>query len=197
MSNRQGSEGMTDIWATVRKHPNDDMTWSEPVNLGSTINSASAEFAAKYLFAESGQFRSLFFTSDRAGGFGGSDLYESKIESSGFDGAVNVFELNSPSVEMCLWLREDGLEIFFISNRPDTNWDLSKNDIWTATRESVYQSWSEPQRLGSEVNAIGYQDVNPSLSSDGKTLLFASRRPEGIGPGTFDIYLATRTRIAN
>jgi len=197
MSDRQGSR-LTDIWATVREHVNDDMSWSEPVNLGETINSDEAELAAKYLFTNSGRVRKLFFTSSRtgAGGFGGPDIYESNISALGFEQAVNVFELNSPSYETCFWIRDDGLEIIFISNRPDLTGNLANNDLYTATRDSVYESWSAPVKLGPNVNAAGYQDVNPSLSSDGRTMLFASRRPLGIGPGTFDIYMTTRRRAA-
>jgi hypothetical protein len=196
MSNRAGTTGATDIWAVVRQHVNDDADWGTPVNLGSNINSTSSELAAKYLFADSGRVQKLFFTSDRLGGFGGPDLYESNITDNGFEPAVNVFELNTRSVETCFWMRDDGLELIFISNRPDVTGNLAYNELWTATRDSVYESWSAPVKLGPNVNAAGYQDVNPSLSFDGRTLLFASRRPGGIGPGSFDIYLTTRRRVA-
>lgn len=196
MSDRVGSSGSTDIWAIARKHVNDDMNWSEPINLGPSINTASQELAAKYLFADAGRVRKLFFTSSRPGGFGGPDIYESNISELGFETAVNVFELNTPSVETCFWVRDDGLEIVFISNRPELTGDLAYNDLWAATRDSVYEPWSAPFKLGPGVNAEGYQDVNPSLSADGRTMLFASRRPGGMGPGTFDIYTTTRERIA-
>jgi Tol biopolymer transport system component len=196
MSDRAGSNGDTDIWATVRKHVNDDTSWSEPVNLGTNINSVDAELAARYLFADSGRIQKLFFSSSKPGGFGGPDIYESNISSLGFDPAVNVFELNSASVETCFWIRDDGLELIFISNRPELTGNLAYNDIWVSVRDSTYERWSSPTKLGPDVNAVGYQDVNPSLSADGRTLLFASRRPGGIGPGTFDIYITTRQRVA-
>lgn len=65
-----------------------------------------------------------------------------------------------------------------------------------ATREPVYEPWSFPQRLGPNVNVPNWQDVNPALSFDNRTMLLASRRPGGIGPGTFDIYITTRKPIA-
>ena len=196
MSDRPGS-GQTDIWASVRENPNDDYGWSEPVNLGANINSESSELAARYLFANGGRTRKLFFSSNRPGGFGGPDIYESTIGPNGFEPSVNIFELNSPSVETCFWVRDDGLELIFISNRPELTGDLSQNEVWAATRDSVDEAWSAPAKLGPQVNAEGYQDVNPSLSFDGRTMLLASKRPGGIGPaGTFDIYLTTR-RHAN
>jgi hypothetical protein len=194
MSDRFGTAGQTDIWATVRENPNDDFGWSEPVNLGPYINSESSELAARYLFANGGRTRKLLFTSSRLGGLGGPDFYESTIGPDGFESAINIFELNTPSVETCFWVRDDGLELVFISNRPELTGDLSKNEVWATTRDSVDEPWSAPVKLGPEVNAEGYQDVNPSLSFDGRTLLLASRRPGGIGSGTFDIYMTTRRR---
>jgi hypothetical protein len=196
MSNRLGGTGATDIWAAARDRVNDDTDWHAPVNLGTTINSTGSELAAKYLFGNSGRVQKLFFTSDRLGGFGGPDLYESDITKNGFEPPVNVFELNSQSVETCFWMRDDGLEIIFISNRPELTGNLAYNDLWVATRESVEDLWSAPVKLGPSVNS-DYQEVNPSLSFDGRTLLFASRRPGGIGPGSFDIYFTTRRRVAD
>jgi hypothetical protein len=90
MSDRTGSAGQTDIWAVERKHVSDDFGWSEPVNLGSYINSEESELAARYLFGDSGRVRSLLFSSSKPGGFGGPDIYESKISDLGFESAVNV-----------------------------------------------------------------------------------------------------------
>jgi len=84
------------------------------------------------------------------------------------------------------------LELIFSSNRPDLNGDINYHDMWVATRDSVHEAWSEPLKLGPNVNVPNYQDVNPALSFDNKTMLMASRRPGGIGPGSFDIYITTR-----
>jgi hypothetical protein len=196
MSDRQGSTGQTDIWAIVREKVNDESKWSAPINLGPTINSVNSEVAAKYLFANSGHVRKLFFTAVRPEGFGGPDIYESNINVDAFEPPVNVFELNSPSVETCFWIRDDGLELIFISNRPELTGDLAYNELWVSIRDSVYEAWSPPVKLGPNVNAAGYQDVNPSLSSDGRTMFFASKRPGGISTGKFDIYMTTRRRTA-
>ena len=52
-----------------------------------------------------------------------------------------------------------------------------------------------PERLGPNINVPNWQDVNPALSFDNRTMLMASRRPGGIGAGTFDIYVTTRKPI--
>ena len=58
------------------------------------------------------------------------------------------------------------------------------------TRRSVHDSWSPPTNLGAPLNstAAGQQ---PSLSSDGRTLVFASSRAGGFGGA--DIWISTRT----
>ena len=70
-SNRVGSLGAGDLWAATRESTLD--TWSTPVNLGSTVNTSSQE-QAPYLSSDG---KTLFFSSNRPGGFGGLDLYVS------------------------------------------------------------------------------------------------------------------------
>ncbi|HVF30777.1 MAG TPA: hypothetical protein VNA22_07380 [Pyrinomonadaceae bacterium] len=194
-SDRVGGLGLTDIWAVYRQHVNDDFAWSEPVNLGAMINTPSPELAANYLFADAGRVKKLFFSSSKPGGFGGPDIYESTINDLGFEISENIFELNSPSIETCFWVRDDGLELIFSSNRPNLAGDIQQHDMWVAYRESVYDRWSPPRRLGPNINVPNWQDVNPALSFDNRTMLMASRRPGGIGAGTFDIYVTTRRPI--
>ncbi|HEV8515381.1 MAG TPA: OmpA family protein, partial [Cyclobacteriaceae bacterium] len=55
---------------------------------------------------------------------------------------------------------------------------LKKNDRWT-----------EPINLGSSINT-SLQEWTPSISTDGKTIYFASNRQNGLGG--FDIYQSTR-----
>ena len=195
-SNRiDGSQGGNDIWAMVRKNPNDDLGWSQPVNLGPVINTSANEVAAKYLFNELRGKASLFFSSTRSGGSGGSDIYESEVGETGFQSPVNILELNSASLDTCFWVRDDGLEIIFTSNRPNLEGDMTKFDLWVSTRSTVYETWSPAESLGSTLNSEAYGDFNPMLGSGDRTLYFASERPNSNGPAhNTDIYFSTRTR---
>lgn len=191
-----GSYGGTDIWAIVRKNPNDDFGWGQPVNLGPVINTDGNELAAKYLFEDRHKRGDLFFSSTRLGGFGGPDIYESEITDTGFASPLNVLELNSASFEVCFWVRDDGLEIIFTSNRPDLTADTSKYDLWVSTRSSVYEPWSTPESLGPIVNSDSYLDANPMLASGDRALYFASIRPNASGTSpNMDIYVSTRTPL--
>lgn len=190
-SDRKGSIGGADIWAIVRKHTNDDFGWSEPVNLGSVINTDVNEIAGRHIFAG---IPKMFFASYRTdvGNLGYGDIFESEILPDGSYGVpVNRFELNSASIETCFWVRDDGLEIIFSSNRPDLNSSTAAFDLWAATRSNVYETWSTPVNLGPAINEPGVQDVNPALSADGRTMLFASRR----GTGDMNVYMSTRRLI--
>ncbi len=69
---------------------------------------------------------------------------------------------------------------------------------WTslsAKEAAIYKStttdngtWGEPEKLGTDINADGYSSKQPSVTSDGKYLLFASNKPGG--KGKFDIWYA-------
>ena len=69
-SNRTGSLGTAlDLWVATRESTLDP--WSTPQSLGSTINTVSIENNANL----SSDGKTLFFSSDRPGGFGGLDFY--------------------------------------------------------------------------------------------------------------------------
>ena len=191
-SDRAGGAGLADIWVIARKNANDEADWREPVNLGTVINTPYAELASNYLFTDGGNIKKLFFSSNKPGGFGGPDIYESSINEFGFETSRNVIELNTPSIETCFWIRDDGLEMIFSSNRPNLVEDRTFDDLWVATRSSVFEPWSAPVGLGPNINTSGYQDVAPFVTLDGRTLLMSSKRPGGMASDTFDIYMSTR-----
>lgn len=73
-SNRTGTLGGQDLWVSTRASTS--APWSNPVNLGSLINSASNDVGGGLSFNRT----SLFFHSNRAGGEGGLDVYETTRE---------------------------------------------------------------------------------------------------------------------
>jgi hypothetical protein len=68
-STRPGTLGMADIYATTREKARD--AWGTPVNLGPSVNSASAETRPSL----SWDGTTLYFGSTRPGGDGASDIY--------------------------------------------------------------------------------------------------------------------------
>ena len=72
-SDRPGGYGNTDLYVTMRTSLSD--SWGPPVNLGPFVNSAGSELYA-YMSADGS---TLFFDSDRPGGYGGHDIWQVRI----------------------------------------------------------------------------------------------------------------------
>jgi hypothetical protein len=161
------------------------------VNLGAGVNSAADDNGPSYFENEEDGAPQLYFGSSRLGGPGGADIYVSEEMPDGsFGPAALLNELSTPSNENDSSIRHDGLEIFFQSNRAGSTGIAA--DLWVATRASTLDPWSSPVNLGISINTTSAEQ-NPYLSSDGKTLFFASDRPGG--SGGVDLYISTRTKL--
>lgn len=68
---REDSRGDRDLYVSFMQ---DDSTWTEPLNLGSVINTAGTE-SAPFLAADD---KTLYFSSNGFSGYGGSDIYMSR-----------------------------------------------------------------------------------------------------------------------
>jgi hypothetical protein len=187
-STRPGGQGGNDIWASWRQHTHDDFGWQPPVNLGPNINTAFFD-AGQAFFEGDGIFPPmLFFISNKPGGFGGQDVYESELLPNGsFGPAMHIPELSSPVNDARPTIRHDGLEIILFSNRAG---GFGGQDFWVSTRASLGSTWTLPENLGPSVNSAA-DEFQPQLSSDRKMLLFASNRPGGFGD--FDLYTTVRS----
>lgn len=170
--------GGSDIYET-RLHP--VQGWLAPKNVGCDINSSGNELSPSLV--EQGDRTLLFFSSDRQGN---QDIYMSSLRPNGaWEPAVAVSDVNTPFDDSRPNVSSDGLEMVFDSTRSG-----GAPDIWTAWRPHITARWSEPVKLGPEVNTIATES-RASLSGDGKRLYFGSTR-EG-GQGSSDVHVSTRT----
>lgn len=81
-----------------------------------------------------------------------------------------------------MFITPDNKQFFFISRRPVSS-DISPNaagslDIWVMDKTAT--GWGEPRNLGKPVNSSA-SEYFPTLTADGKTLYFGSRRSGGFG----------------
>jgi len=186
-SNRPLGFGGVDIWVSRREQTHDDFAWQPAENLGAGVNSAGQDEGPSYFENDDVGVPQLYFS----GGVsrpGGAGIYVSEQAADGsFGPAVRVLELGLGGISRPS-IRHDGLEIFFNSNRAGSI--ANSQDLWVATRDTVFDAWSAPINLGSPVN-FELVDVQPYISSDRETLFFASNRPSG---GPTDLYMSTRTK---
>ena len=94
--------------------------------------------------------------------------------------------VNSQSHEQSPSISADGLELYFMSDRPG---GFGTWDIWVATRETTHDEWGVPVNLASQFNS-SYAEWNPCISADGLELYFNGELPDGFGDS--DIWVATR-----
>ena len=184
-SNRPGSMGRKDLYASYRAHTHDDTSWGLPVHLGPAVNSVFDEFGVTY-FENDGGHPQLFFGSSRAGGTE-YDIYMSEMGLDGtFGTPTSLTEINTAAWELQPTIRRDGRELLFVA--PGA---FGQFDIWVSTRASTLEPWGKPLLLGPEVNTAR-TEASPALSGDGSTLVFS--RESGPGAGDGSIWMSQRQK---
>jgi len=123
-STRPGGYAGDEIW--VAKREDRDAPWSEPVNLGPTVNSPSMD--ATGCISSDGS--ALFFHSDRSGGYGWIDIWVTRRTTS--EGVWNTPVNLGPVINMSGFngnpgISADGSTLYFASNRSGGQ---GGNDLW-------------------------------------------------------------------
>ncbi len=113
-SDRPGGSGRVGLWATTRSTVSDP--WGPPVNLGPTVNSLYVDNPPSI----SDDGLSLFFGSDRPGGFGSLDIWVTTRETTDDDWSAPVNlgpTVNSSAMDYASSISADGSTLFFTSYR--------------------------------------------------------------------------------
>lgn len=165
--------------------------WSAPLNLGPSVNSPSNEFAP----AVSKNGLSLYFSSDRPGGSGSSDIWVSQRTSTedAWGLPVNLGPpVNTSFGERAPAFSRDGHWMFLVSERPG---GFGGDDIWVSWRTNIHDdfAWQPPINLGSGVNSATFDAGAAFLENEdgGLPLLFYGSTRTG-GPGGEDIYVSAQ-----
>jgi hypothetical protein len=155
--------------------PTIDDPWGEPVNLGPAINTERSESEAD--LSPDGLI--LVFT--RVGTDPPDwDIWMSTrpTRDDPWGQRQNLGPtINTGASEMDACISADGLTLYFNSTKTG---GYGAADIYAATRPTRDDPWGPPVNLGPPVNGP-YDDVCPDISADGRTMVFASNRPGGLG----------------
>ncbi|HRH60018.1 MAG TPA: OmpA family protein [Chitinophagaceae bacterium] len=156
--------------------------WSEPFNLGPAINTDGWESSPSL----SPDRNALYFSSDRASGYGGRDLYVSYRTADGkWSPAVNMgANINTKADELAPFIHADNATLYYTSNGLP---GYGGTDIYV-TRKDANGKWSIPENLGYPINTIE-NEGSLFVASDGVTAYYASDRSDS--RGELDLYKFT------
>ncbi len=172
--NRPDGLGRCDIYISQKKGDE----WSKPFNLSPPINTSGWESQPSI----SPDGRTLFFVSNRAGGYGGYDIWKSTLTSKGWGQPENLGpNINTAYNEQSPFIHADNNTLYFCSN----GWPGMGGQDLFVTRLGGDGKWGKPENLGYPINSNG-DETALTLSADGATAFFASNNLKGLGG--FDIY---------
>lgn len=153
--------------------------WSEPVLLGSDINSKSWESHC----ALTADGNTLYFVSDRKEGSGGRDIYRVvKLPDGEWSKAQNIGNVvNTPYDEDGVFIHPNGRSLYFASKGHNS---MGGFDIFTSEMAED-GTWSKPENIGYPLNTVD-DDVFFVTTADGRRGYFSSDKNGGYGEK--DIY---------
>lgn len=162
-------------------------SYTTPVPLDKTIDTDKDEIAAS--ITADGQ--TIYFASNRGGGFGGTDIYMSKKLPSGkWSEAINMGkEINTANDEDFPNISPDGKKLYFSSNGHTS---MGGYDIFYAVWDADSMKFRNVKNLGYPINTT-MDDNNFRISLNGRYGYISSLRQGGMGD--YDIYRVTFNEV--
>jgi hypothetical protein len=156
-----------------------DGSWSAPKPMDG-INTEFIESSATITQDD----KTVFFTSNRPGGYGGTDIYSCELGKNGR--WINVKNLgplvNTELDEEGVFISASGQHLYYSSNGLAGMGDL---DLYRSTFDATKKEWTEPVNLGYPINSVE-NDIYFVLTADEKFAYVSSLRHDNIGEQ--DIY---------
>ena len=172
--NRPDGLGRCDIYISQKK--GDD--WDKPFSLSSPLNTSGWE--AQPSISVDG--RTLYFVSNRSGGYGGYDIWKSNLTDKGWGAPENMGpNVNTAYDEQSPFIHPDDSTFYFCSN----GWPGMGNRDLFVTRLAKDGKWQKPENLGYPINSSGDEN-GLTLTANGAYAFFSSNNLKGFGG--YDIY---------
>jgi Tol biopolymer transport system component len=150
------------IWVTQMTQSG----WEQPRLLEYPVNTPDSHSIYPSLTQEG----TLYFFSNREGGFGQHDIYRSELVNGKYKKVENLGEIiNTENWEYDLYIAQDETYLIFSSDRPGGFG--RNNDMYIVFRKTD-GTWTSPINLGKDFCDAGC----PSVTLDGKYFFFASDR---------------------
>ncbi|WP_183565134.1 OmpA family protein [Mucilaginibacter sp. SP1R1] len=174
--NRPDGMGRCDIYIAQKKGDG----WGKPADLSAPVNTPGWESQPSI----SADGRTLYFVSNRAGGYGGYDIWKSTLTDKGWGKPENLGpNINTSYNEQSPFIHPDDSTLYFSSN----GWPgLGNKDIFVS-RLGKDGKWQKPENLGYPINSNGDEN-GLTLTANGNYAFFASDNPNLNGYGGYDIY---------
>ncbi len=172
--NRPDGLGRCDIYIAQKK--GDD--WGKPFDLSPPINTPGWESQPSI----SADGRTLYFVSNRKGGYGGYDIWKSTLTSVGWGEPENLGpNINTSFDEQSPFIHPDDSTLYFSSN----GWPgMGGKDLFMS-RLGKDGKWKKPENLGYPINSSGDEN-GLSVTANGAYAFFSSNNLNGYGG--YDIY---------
>jgi outer membrane protein OmpA-like peptidoglycan-associated protein len=170
---REGGYGSCDIYVSKLQ----GTTWSKPQNLGPLINTPAWE--SQPCISNDG--KTLYFSSNRAGGLGSHDIWYANLVNGRWTEPKNMgAPVNSEGSEQGPFIHADDKTFYFSS---DFHPGFGNYDLFIS--RATANGWSKPDNLGYPLNTSG-AEAQIFVDSKGNQGFFASSRSGGLGKS--DIY---------
>lgn len=172
--NRPDGLGRCDIYISQRKPDG----WSKPFDLDPPVNTTGWESQPSI----SADGRTLYFVSNRKGGYGGYDIWRSTLTGKGWGQPENLGpNINTAFDEQSPFIHPDDSTLYFCSN----GWPgLGGMDLFMS-RLGKDGKWQKPENLGYPINSSGNEN-GMTLTANGNYAFFSSNNLNGYGG--YDIY---------
>jgi tetratricopeptide (TPR) repeat protein len=148
--------------------------WTEPEKLNSKINSIYQETSACF----SPDKKTLYFSSNRPGGYGGKDLYRVKVLPNGeWSLPKNLGPtINTEASEDAPFMDIDGRTLYFSSDGHTSmgGFDMFKSHV------SENEVWDTPENLGFPINTVN-DDIFLTVDAGGRKGYYSSDKSGGFG----------------